>query len=180
MTKAPGYELRNNPGYQELSEIQDWMAAGDLDQLTFAMHVVDSFPHGHDGCFGTPWIVHAAGCGSVATVTWMVGQGVNVRPTVTDGYPPLLACLEDDHAAKYATLDVLIAAGADLNARGINGWTALHMAAIQEDERAMRILLTAGADRSITTLIDDDATPEEEARLLGHSRAAAFIAAFEP
>jgi len=57
-------------------------------------------------------------------------------------------------------------------------WTALHKAALRDDEESMRILLEAGADRTITTKIDDDATAEEEARNLGHHRSADFIANF--
>lgn len=44
--------------------------------------------------------------------------------------------------------------------------------------RSMRMLLMAGADRAVTTLVDDDLTAEEEARSLGHLKSADFIANF--
>lgn len=40
------------------------------------------------------------------------------------------------------------------------------------------MLLMAGADRAVTTLVDDDLTAEEEARSLGHLKSADFIANF--
>ena len=52
------------------------------------------------------------------------------------------------------------------------------MAAIRDDEKAMHMLLIAGADRTITTKVDDDATAEEEARNLGHFKSADFIVGF--
>nr|WP_170565981.1 ankyrin repeat domain-containing protein [Ruegeria atlantica] len=110
----------------------------------------------------------------------MIEQGVNLQPCTADGYPPVLACIEHDGKEKYQMLEALIAAGVDINQRGINGWTPLHMAAIREDERSMHMLLTAGADRSVTTLIDDDTTAEEEARNLGRLKSAEFIANFRP
>ncbi|WP_368040326.1 ankyrin repeat domain-containing protein [Ruegeria atlantica] len=175
-----GYKLSENPAYKELCEIQEWLANGDLDQLEFATQLVDSFPCENDGCFGSPWIVHAVECGCLKSVNWMIEQGVNLQPCTADGYPPVLACIEHDGKEKYQMLEALIAAGVDINQRGINGWTPLHMAAIREDERSMHMLLTAGADRSVTTLIDDDTTAEEEARNLGRLKSAEFIANFRP
>ena len=41
---------------------------------------------------------------------------------------------------------VLLEAGVDINARGNNGWTALHVAADNEEAEVVRALLEAGAD----------------------------------
>ncbi|WP_294610881.1 ankyrin repeat domain-containing protein [Roseovarius sp.] len=172
--------MTDNPAYKELCEIQEWLANGNLDQLEFTSQVVDGFPHGKDGYFGLPWIMHAASCGCLKSVNWMIEQGVNLKPDVDDGYPLLLSCIEQDGKEKYQILEAFIASGADINERGINGWTPLHMAAIRDDERSMSMLLSAGADTTITTLIDDDTTAEEEARNLGHLASAEFIANFAP
>ena len=175
-----GYKLTDDPSYKELCEIQTWLKDSDLDQLEFASQVVDSFPYERDSCHGSPWIVHAVSSGSLKSVKWMVEKGVNIQPIDTDGYPPVISCIDVEGKEKYQILRVLINAGADIDERGINGWTPLHMAAVRDDEKSMRILLEAGADRTITTKIDDDVTAEEEARNLGHQKSADFIASFIP
>ena len=173
-----GYKLTDYPSYKELCEIHNWLKGSDLDQLEFASQVVDSFPYEKDGCFGSPWIVHAISSGSLKSVKWMIEKGVSLQPVANDGYPPVISCIELEGKEKYGILRLLIDAGANINERGINGWTPLHMAAVRDDEMSMRILLEAGADRTITTEIDDDATAEEEARNLGHNESADFIASF--
>lgn len=173
-----GYKLTDEPSYKELCEIQKWLSDGDLDQLEFASQIVDSFPHDKDSCYGSPWIEHAVSSGSLKAVKWMIEKGVNLQPVNTDGYPPVISCIEVEGQEKYQILCALIDSGADINERGIHGWTPLHMAAIRDDKESMRILLEAGADRTITTEIDDDATAEEEARNLGHLKSADFIASF--
>lgn len=174
-----GYKPTDDPAFKDLKDICGWLADGDLEKLEFASQVVDSFPHDKDGFFGTHWIVHAIGSGCVSSVKWMIEKGVDpcVRPD--DGYPPLLACIDNPSAGKHQILGTLIDAGADINQRGINGWTPLHLAAIRDDEKAMHMLLTAGADRTITTQVDDNATAEEEARILGNLKSADFIASFK-
>ena len=168
----------DDPSYKELLELGAWLAAGDLDQLELASQVVDSFPHDRDSCFGSPWISLAVSSGSLKSVKWMIKKGVDLQPASADGYPPLLSCIEAEGTEKYQILRELIASGADINERGINGWTPLHMAAVRDDETSMQLLLAAGADRTITTRVDDDATAEEEARNLGHVKSADFIASF--
>lgn len=174
-----GFQKEDDPSYKELLEVSGWLAAGDLSNLEFALEAVDSFPHGEDGWFDISWICHAVGNGSVASVRWMIEKGVDLSPEKAGGFPPLMECLDDLAPNGHQILEILIEAGADLNQRGINGWTPLHLAAIRDDETAMRILLEAGSDRSVTTLCDDDANAEDEARKLGHVKSANFIANFK-
>jgi ankyrin repeat protein len=115
----------------------------------------------------------------VATVDWMLQKGVALNFRSDDGYTVLHSCIDRDLLGKYEILRLLIAAGADLDAKGINDWTPLHLAAARDDLTALKILLDAGADRTIKTEIDDYNTPAEEARMLGRHDAAKFIEDFE-
>jgi ankyrin repeat protein len=98
-----------------------------------------------------------------------------VDPEVDDGFPPLHAVLDAGGPEVCARLSLLIAAGADLNRRGFNDWTPLHIAAAKGDLEAVQFLLDVGAHRSFRTRIDDCATAEEEARILGQTAAADLI-----
>ena len=72
---------------------------------------------------------------------------------------------------------LLLGHGADADQRGANDWTPLHRAACQGTAPLdiIALLIDSGADRTVRTRIDDFATPEEEARHLGHVKAADFL-----
>jgi ankyrin repeat protein len=61
---------------------------------------------------------------------------------------------------------VLLAAGADPNARQHGGWTALHATAQRGDRETSRLLVEAGADLELTN--DEGKTPLDIAREAGH------------
>lgn len=61
---------------------------------------------------------------------------------------------------------LLIAAGADVDARQVQGFTPLHQAAHSGDVELAELLLSAGADPRLT--MDDGRTPAETAALAGH------------
>jgi ankyrin repeat protein len=162
-----------------MTRLPDWahveaaIRAGDLALLEEYAAIVPGFPEGADAEMG-PWICMFA-AGPIPALRWALARGVPVDPDVDDGFPPLLAALDAGGTEVCARLSLLIAAGADLGRHGFNDWTALHMAAAKGELDAVRLLLDAGADRSIRTRIDDFATPEEEARLLGQTAAADLI-----
>ncbi|MBW4707534.1 ankyrin repeat domain-containing protein [Roseobacter sp. YSTF-M11] len=122
------------------------------------------------------WLHHVINAGALAGLDWMIARNVPLSVCDTCGYTPILAALELDEPLRYAVMERLIAGGADVDAHGFNDWTPLHKAAAANDLKALRLLLDAGADRSRKTRIDDLATPEEEARMLGQQAAAAFLA----
>ena len=91
-----------------------------------------------------------------------------------EGYTALHAALERD-ADRGDLLELLLTAGAPVNAKGINDWTPAHMAAARDDVEALRVLVAHGADLTIRTGIDDRATPLEEGRILGSRNAVRFL-----
>jgi len=123
--------------------------------------------------------MHAVEVGSLESVRWILEQGVSPSSGIPRDRTLLHVCLERAGQDKYQILEELIAAGANVDERGFHGWTALHLAAFKEDEQAMQILLSSGADPKIMTHVDNFATAEEEARFLGKHSSAEFIASFE-
>ena len=164
-----------NPERARIESIFDSLERGDVQALERARAEIDGFPHGVDPILETRWISHAVDCGTVAAVVWMLGQGVEIDFRDDEGMTVLHRCLQRD-TERHEVLAVLLAAGANLDLHGVNDWTALHMAAAWGDLEAVRMLLGAGADRTIRTRIDEFATPEEEARTLGQQAAAELIA----
>lgn len=141
----------------------------ELEQL------IAGFPDGVDEFLGRRWITNAIDCGSVASVRWMLTRNVELRFQDTGGYTVLHSVLDQNGPERHELLELLLDAGADVNAKGINDWTPAHMAAVREDLEALRILVRHGADLSVRTDIDGYATPLEEARRLRKSRAVDFL-----
>jgi ankyrin repeat protein len=73
----------------------------------------------------------------------------------------------------------LLSLGVDPDQRGINDYTALHMAAAVNHVETVRLLLEAGANPRLRTRIDDYETPRELAEKAGHSEIAALLAIAE-
>ena len=109
--------------------------------------------------------------------------GANPNAPADDGFPPLIAALTctRDVAGGPRRTDVdaivrlLLASGADPNQRGINDYTALHMAVAERNALAIQLLLDAGADPDLRTRIDDCETPLEMARAAGFDEIAAVL-----
>jgi uncharacterized protein len=69
-------------------------------------------------------------------------------------------------ALNHEVCRVLIAAGADVNATQLHGFTPLHAAAQHGDDELVELLLSAGADP--TTRTDAGDTPADTAEAAGH------------
>jgi ankyrin repeat protein len=153
----------------------DVLESGDSTQLAALASELESFPHGEDPYIGRRWITNAIDVGSLATVRWVLSQGVDLSFRNDEGYTPLHSAIDRSLPDKHAVLALLLAAGAPVNRKGTNDWTPAHMAAARDDVEALRLLVRYGADLTIRTDIDDYATPLEEARNLRKLNAASYL-----
>lgn len=95
---------------------------------------------------GTPLHV-AVRAGSVEVVNLLVGLGMPPdvsHPAVLDGETPLVSAAGD--RACVPCLQPLLDAGLDLGLGSRHGWTALHIAALSDNQPLVDALLAAGAD----------------------------------
>jgi hypothetical protein len=116
---------------------------------------------------GDHWIIDAIDYGSLKVVQWMISVGASLKFKSETGYPALHTAIDSRLVDKYQILEYLILCGADLNERGVNDYTPAHLASVNNDVRALKILFKHGADFSIATRVDNCATPLEEARMCG-------------
>jgi ankyrin repeat protein len=95
--------------------------------------------------------------------------GADPTPPDHSGFPPLLAALSKSRSRPGSParpdiveiIELLLSLGADPNQRGVNGYTALHMAVAERNLKAVEVLLQGGADLGCRTGIDDDETARE-------------------
>jgi ankyrin repeat protein len=163
----------NGPERDDYELVLAALADGRLDALEELAVLIPGFPEGEDSFLGRRWIINAIDVGTLTAIEWVIGKGVDLSFQDQGGYTPLHAALERD-AGRYDLLELLLTAGAPVNARGVNDWTPAHMAAVRDDVEALRILAAHGADLTIRTNIDDYATPLEEARILGSEKAVRY------
>jgi hypothetical protein len=157
--------------------------AGDLDALRAAVDDPAAIPNGPMPDTIGPCLVYAVYHSPLAFIRTLLEIGADPNAPVDDGFPPLIAALSCMRQAPGMTpredvddvLRLLLSFGADPNQRGINDYTALHMAVAQHAPQAARILLEAGADPALKTRIDECETPLEMARAAGlHDLVAVF------
>lgn len=110
----------------------------------------------------------------LADIRALLQAGADPKAPVDDGFPPLIAALSCGRAVPGAKarrdvdeiIRLLLSFGADPHQRGINDYTALHMAVAEGNALAVQRLLDAGADPELRTRIDDCETPLEMARAM--------------
>ena len=151
----------------DYDQILEAIIAGDIAALNEIAQLVDDFPAGRDDFVGRQWITNAIDCGTLSAVSWILEKGVPLDFRDEEGYTVLHSALDRKPPERCELMRLLVAAGADLNLRGINDWTPAHLAAIRNDVEALKILKEAGADFDVRTGFDDYATPLEEAQNLG-------------
>lgn len=138
------------------------MVAGDLTRLEALTHL-SPFPCATDGWIGRHWLTHAIDSGNPDAVAWVLSKGARADYVEDDGFTALKAALQTevdwmhisnplacnaDQAADLTIrlIDLLLAAGVDVNQPMTLDVTALHMAAMWSSPRVLRHLLAAGAD----------------------------------
>ena len=158
--------------------IHECFVTGDRDALAAALgsrrwfdeELPEAFAGGHALVYAIYW-------SPPGFVAWMIEAGANVNFVADDGFPALLAALSRDRPPRHEVLAVLLAHGADVNARGINDWTPLHHAVSLRDAEAIRALLAAGADPRLKTSIDQYSTALDDARAMGFIEGAELLEA---
>ena len=158
--------------HERLRRIDEAFAAGDMAALRAAVGDPPDFPNNVMPLAVGPILTYAIYWSPLRFIEELLALGADPNGHDNDGFPPLIAALgkTHPHAGSRARADVvdvmarLLDAGADPNQRGLNDWTALHVAVHETNVDAVRLLLARGADRELRTRIDDCDTPLEMAR----------------
>jgi ankyrin repeat protein len=149
--------------------------AGDLDALRAAVDDPNDIPNGPMPLTVGPCLVYAIYHSPLAFVRTLLETGADATAAVFDGFPPLIAALSCSRSQPGSPgrpdvaelVKLLLEFGADPTQRGINDWTALHMAVAERNAAAVKVLLDAGADPELRTRIDDCETAREMAVAVG-------------
>jgi ankyrin repeat protein len=158
----------------DLLAIEAAAVAGDVNRLRAAFGDPADFPNVRDEC-GETCLEYAIYRGPVSLVRELLALGADVNYQEHAGFPSLFAAIDRQAPDRHEVLALLIAAGADVQQRGVNDYTALHYAASRDDALAVELLLRHGADPAAKTRIDHYATPLEEAVRFGHAEGAAAL-----
>jgi uncharacterized protein len=160
---------------------------GDLVAARQVLGDPDDWPNSRDPYLHTHVLSAALACARLETIRQLLHDGADPNLIgLDDGFPALIDVLHHRRndrpelrqwGDRLPLLAELLAAGADVHARGMNDWTALHFAVADDDPIAVWMLLRYGADIDARTRIDDFETPLELAQ--AHSpRALAAIRAW--
>ena len=159
---------------RKLQRIDDAFVAGDLEALREAVDDPSAIPNGQMPVTIGACLIYAIYVSPLSFIRTLLAIGADPRGPVDDGFPPLIAALSCGREAPGARrprdvdeiIRLLLSFGADPHQRGINDYTALHMAVAEGNALAVQRLLDAGADPELRTRIDNCETPLEMARAM--------------
>jgi ankyrin repeat protein len=156
--------------------IHDAYKRGDLEGLRSLLGDPPDFPNG-PGLAGAGEIIleYAIYHSRLPFIRTLLELGADPNYKDHAGFPSPIAALSSGRADRYEIFRLLLAFGADVQARGFNDWTPLHHAAATDDLDGIRLLMAHGADPDARTRIDHFATPLEEAEQLGHAAAVRLL-----
>ena len=169
---------------KKFEQIDDAFRRGDLDALRVAVGDPGLVPNGRMPPTIGPCLVYAIYHSPLSFIRTLLEIGADPNAPVDDGFPPLIAALscarEGPGMTQRTDVDdvirLLLSFGADANQRGINDYTALHMAVAERQLFAIQLLLDHGADPSLRTRIDEYETPLEMAEAAGLTEATELLA----
>ena len=133
---------------------------GDVDTVRWELDDPPDWPNTLEPYMRSPILAVALGAAPLAAIRRLLDEGADPNCQVLDGFPALIDVIHHRRREEGREIvAVLLAAGARVDERGLNDWTALHFAASYDDDVAVRLLLEAGADPHARTRIDDFETP---------------------
>lgn len=149
--------------------------AGDLEALLEAVEDPAVVPNGPMPLTIGSCLEYAIYHSPIAFIRTLLEMGADPNPADHIGFPPIIAALSCSNPRPGAPgrpdvasiISLLIEFGSDVNQRGVNDYTPLHMAVAERNAAAVRILLDAGADPTLRTRIDEYETPREMAEHAG-------------
>jgi hypothetical protein len=158
--------------WARLDRIDAAFKAGDLAALRAEVDDPSIIPNGTPHLTTGSCLVYATYWSPRPFIRELLELGADPNAPADDGFPPLIATLSHTNDAPGSPrrpdvndiLRLLLRYKADPDQRGINDWTALHMAVAQRNALAVQLLLDAGANPDLRTRIDDCDTPLEMAR----------------
>jgi len=161
--------------------------AGDFEGLRAALGDPAGFPDVSGPLAIGHCLEYAIYHSPLSFIRLLLDRGADPNYGNHAGFPSLIAALTCRRSTPgrparddaIEILELLLAAGADPDQRGMNDYTPLHWAAGAGDERAVRLLLAHGADATARTRIDDCETAREAAERAGHQRVVEVLAQHE-
>jgi uncharacterized protein len=163
----------------DAASLERALAAGDVDALREGFGDPSEFPNVRDEC-GQTVLDFAIYRGPVSLVRTLLELGADPNYSDDGGFPSLFAAIDRTAPDRHEVLAMLLAAGANVEQRGVNDYTPLHRAACRDDAGAVELLLRYGADPDARTRIDNYGTPLEEAEHFGHRIGAEALRRFTP
>ena len=168
---------------RKFRRIDDAFRSGNLEALRAAVDDPAAVPNGLMPIGIGSCLVYAIYHSPLAFIETLLDIGADPNAPADDGFPPLIAALSCQRDAPGSpkrsdaddVLRLLLERGADPNQRGINDYTALHMAVAERAVQAVQMLLDHGADRELRTRIDDYETALEIADAAGLTTIAAIL-----
>jgi uncharacterized protein len=175
LTKSSTMPNEQDPfSASDLVAIDRAFKQGDLEALKAALRDPPDFPDCRGPrAVGQIPLQYAIYHSPLPFVRKLLELGADANYQDPGGFPCLIAALSTSRADRCEVIELLLSFSADIQQRGLNGYTPLHYAVNRNDPKAVELLLSRGADPNARTGIDNFSTPLQEAEILGHGNSEA-------